>query len=84
MILQDCEQITTLTDNDNFGEWLIKLNEVISKLNTNLRIADENKENIDSAFSSGQLGNAISVSSYDYCLHSEIGRAHVRTPSHAT
>lgn len=73
------EQITTLTDNDNFGEWLIKLNEVISKLNTNLRIADENKESIDEAFSSGQLGNAISVSSYDTCLHS--GLYHINDTS---
>ena len=64
------EQINKLTDNDNFGEWLVKLNEVISKLNTNLRIADENKETINNAFSSGQLGNALSVSSYDNCLHS--------------
>ena len=40
------EQITTLTKNDNFGDWYDKLTEVISKLNTNLRIADENKENI--------------------------------------
>ena len=73
------EQITTLTDNDNFGEWYIKLNDIISKLNTNLTITDKNKENIDSAFSSGQLGNAISVSSYDSCLHS--GLYHINDTS---
>jgi hypothetical protein len=73
------EQINNLTDNDNFGEWLVKIKEIISKLNTNLRIADENKANIDLAFSSGQLGDALSVSSYNDCLHS--GLYHINNTS---
>ena len=75
------EEIKTLTDNDNFGEWLVKLNEVITNLNTNSSVADKNKEDINEALSSGQLGNAVSVSSYDSCLHS--GLYHINSSSPA-
>lgn len=75
------EEIKTLTDNDNFGEWLVKLNEVITNLNTNSSVADKNKEDINEALSSGQLGNAVSVSSYDSCLHS--GLYHINSSNPA-
>ena len=62
--------IELLSDDRNFGQWLEKINEVITGLTANDNSTADAQSKIEAAMSTGQMGEAVTATSSDSCLHS--------------
>lgn len=70
--------IKHLEDRENFGEWLVRINEIINLLEDTTGLSDSLEETVDSAVAAGQIGSPLpDITNRDYDAYTFCGLYHM-------
>ena len=70
--------IKDLEDRENFGEWLVRINDIIALLEDTTDLGDSIKKTVDSAVAAGQIGSPLpDITIRDYDAYTFCGLFHM-------